>query len=163
MHVVKENDEIKSLARAMGMVSTPEIPSEPDPAGDEEMLEVAKLQLAAIAELLAARHIPLVVYAIPDPFRVRAIMENPGAAKHTSTEEAVLSTLAEQGVPCVYPRDLFAERMVAGEAIYRNGYGHFTEAAHALSANLLEPLLWDHALTAGTPSDSGDEIDIGLD
>ena len=163
MHVVKENEGIKSFARAMGMVSTPEIPPETDPAGDEEMLKVAQLQLAAIAEFLSARRIPLVVYAIPDPFRVREVMENETVSKHSAAEEVVLSTLAQHGVPCVYPRDLFADRTAAGEAMYRNGYGHFTQAAHALSARLLEPLLWHYALGAGTPSDTGDEIDTGLD
>lgn len=157
IHVVKENARIKQLARAMGMVSTPELPSASDPVADAKMMQVAKLQLAAIAEFLAARGIPLVAYVIPDPFRVRAVVEGEADARRTAAEEAVLSAFEKHGVPWVYPRDLFAERIAAGEVIYRNNFGHFTEEAHALSAELLEPLVWKHSLAANAPSNRVDE------
>ena len=156
IHVVKENARIKQLARAMGMVSTPELPPACDPVAEAEMMQVAKLQLAEIAEFLPARRIPLVAYVIPDPFRVRAVIEGKVDLRRTAAEEAVLSTLEEHGVPWVYPRDLFAERITAGEVIYRNSFGHFTTAAHALSADLLEPLVWEHSVAATALSNRAD-------
>ena len=151
IHVVKENARIKQLARAMGMVSTPELPPTRDPVADAEMMQVARLQLAAIAEFLSARRIPLVAYVIPDPFRVRAVIEEDADPVWSAAEEAVQSAFEKQGVPWIYPLELFAERIAAGEVIYRNSFGHFTSAAHALSADLLEPLLWEHSLAAHRP------------
>ncbi len=147
LHLVKESPRIKNLVRRMGMLSTPEDPPADDPAILEDMAAVAEWQLAEIARFLAQHEIPLVTYVIPDPFRVHTFVKEAGrnaALPESLAERVVLSSLKARGVPYIYPRDIFAERMAAGQIIYRNGVGHFSKSGHILSAELLEPLVWEH-------------------
>ena len=141
LHVVKQSDGMRAVARRMGMMSTPAAPARHDPAVRARMLAVAQLQIGAIATSLSSREVPLVTYVIPDPFRVRDAIEAAQQIGRSDRESVVLTALQRESVPYLYPRDEFATRIAAGETIYRNRYGHFTTAGHQLSAALLEPLL----------------------
>ena len=153
LHVVKANPQMKGMARAMGMLSTPNVEAGHLPADAGEMAAVAAYRLAEIARFLRQRNIPLVVYAIPDPFRVHEVRTSvsPKADGNSRlrapdpqplTELVVLSAFRAHGISHVYPRDLFAQRINAGVEVYRKGYGHFSLEGHELSAQLLAPLLW---------------------
>ena len=153
LHVVKANPQMKSLARAMGMLSTPNVEAGHSRVDAEEMAALAEHQLAEIARFLRQRNIPLAVYAIPDPFRVHEVRTSvsPEAEGNSPmrtpdpqplTERSALSAFKAHGISHVYPRDLFAQRINAGVEVYRRGYGHFSLQGHELSAQLLEPLLW---------------------
>ncbi len=153
MRVLKKSGSAMHMARAAGMVSTPDL--EQAAAGrTPEMLAVADHLLHRIVDDLRARHVPLHVLLIPDPFHVNDLV-HAGQAKRDGTpppspqaerqasESGMLQILQQLGVGYTYPRDAFVQARLDGDGYYRNGFGHLTDAAHSAVAELLEEPLWD--------------------
>ncbi|MFH1572015.1 MAG: SGNH/GDSL hydrolase family protein [Gemmatimonadota bacterium] len=144
--LIKSNQGALQLAREAGLVSTPStaVVGRQDL---DEMVAVADELVGRLAAQLSASGVDLLVFVIPDPIRVHHLVTAAGGTpsadppamqeEKAAIEGAVLGLLQRQGIRYLYPRDLFIERLRAGEEIYLNGFGHFTQAAHELSAELL--------------------------
>ena len=157
MRVVKTNRGAMQWARRAGLVSTPNT-AVAGAAHQDRMLAAADHLLGRIADDLATAGVGLLVYVIPDPILLHHRIEaadgaGPAGADETAAagvevdgllrqkarlEAGVLEILHRREIGFLYPGDLFARRLRAGEAMYRDGFGHFTAAAHQLSADLLE-------------------------
>ena len=153
MRLIKTSGGAMNLARAAGMVSTPDIQS--DAGGrPKEMLAVAGHLLERIAADLHQQEVPLFVFVIPDPFYVQDLVDAAQAAQvHTpalrlraerqAVESGVLQILNDLGVEHLYPRELFVQARLQGAGYYRNGFGHFTDEGHRVVARELEKSLWE--------------------
>jgi lysophospholipase L1-like esterase len=149
MRVIKTSGGAMGLARAAGMVSTPDMESDAE-GRLPEMLTVAAHLLERIATDLRQRGVPLFVFVIPDPFYVQdlvdAARDGTSASKlrpqRQAIESGVLQVLRELGVAHLYPRDAFVQARLDGDGYYRNGFGHFTDEAHRVVAKALEEPLW---------------------
>ena len=149
MHVIKRSEGALELARTAGMVSTPRVEADSQHSL-QQMTALADHLLRDMADRLAAVQIELLVYVIPDPLRVNDLLDmeryrlDPNAPvpmfrkDKEFLEVGLLNALRAAGTAFVYPLDEFKTRIAAGEMIYRNGYGHFTQLGHDLSARLLE-------------------------
>lgn len=142
MRVIKTSGAAMGMARAAGMVSTPDLAS--DAAGRvDELLAVARRLLAQIASDLERSGVPLFVFAIPDPFHVHDLARRaPPSLERTAVEDGVLAILVDLGIPHLYPRDEFVRARQDGEGFYRGAFGHFADAAHPRVAALLEDGVW---------------------
>ena len=162
MRLLKKSGSAMQMARAAGMVSTPDL--EGDSGGrTAEMLVVANYLLQRIAEDLRARDVPLFVLVIPDPFHVNDLYKRAGAgrdgtkappldAERQAIESGVLQILGQLNIEYIYPRADFVQARLDGDGYYRNGFGHFTDAAHGAVAALLEEPL-RKLVSVGTRTD----------
>lgn len=142
MRVLKRSVGAMQLARAAGMVSTPDL--ENDAGGRvTEMLKVTEHLLGRIAGDLRDRGVPLAVFVIPDPFHVHDVVRGAPDAERDAIETGVLQILTSLGLDYIYPRELFLQARREGKGLYRNGFGHFTDDAHRLVADQLEQPLWN--------------------
>jgi hypothetical protein len=160
MRVIKTSAGAMAVARAAGMVSTPDMES--DAAGQtEEMTAVGQRLLERIRDDLRARGVPLLVFVIPDPFRVHDLANARRAAEQGTpalrlegeqgqVEAGVLAALTSLGLAHVYPREAFVQARVDGAGYYRNGFGHFTDEAHRVVADLLQPAVSRLLTAAGS-------------
>jgi len=146
MRLVKTNRGAMQLARRAGLVSTPNmVPAAT--ADRDRMLATADHLLGQIAADLDRADIGLLVFVIPDPIRLhhRLLRERGQVSadpqelieQKADLEEGLLRILRERGIQHLYPRAEFEAEIRAGKALYRGGFGHFTSAAHHLSARLL--------------------------
>ena len=147
MYGVKTRPEIAALARGAGMIASPESSTTDDHLVG--MTAMARQLLDGIAAHLRQRRIGLLVYLIPDPLRVRDVIDirrrrrDPGAPlpvfrrDKEFIESRVLGALAQLRIDHLHPRELFIEHIEEGREIYRGGYGHFTAFGHELSARIL--------------------------
>lgn len=149
MRLIKSSPGAMRMARAAGMVSTPDMESDAGVRVDE-MLAVSARLLERIADDLRRQDVPLFVLVIPDPFHVHDLANAVRAAEsgtpalrlagqRPAVEAGVLQALEALGVPFLYPRDEFVRARVDGDGYYRNGFGHFTDVAHARVAQWLAP------------------------
>lgn len=145
--VIKTNRGAMQLAREAGLVSTPNTVAVA--AQDQAlMLATADHLLGRIAQDLEAAGMGLLVLVIPDPVRLHHLVQAARGEALADTEalrrqkayleEGLLGILEARGIRHLYPRDEFVRRIRAGEGLYRNGFGHFTLAAHEHAARLLE-------------------------
>lgn len=142
MRLLKRSTGAMQLARAAGMVSTPDL--ENDAGGRvTQMLAVTRHLLDRIAMDLRTRNIPLAVFVIPDPFHVHDIVRGEVDVERQAIETGVQDILAELQIDHVYPRELFLQSRRHDAGLYRNGFGHFTDAAHGMVAEELDRPLWD--------------------
>ena len=153
MRLIKTSGGAMQLARAAGMVSTPDLQS--DAGGrSAEMIVVATHLLERIASDLRQLDVPLFVFVIPDPFYVQDLVDAARAARdgtpalklraeRQATESGVLQALTQLGIPHLYPRHAFVQARLDGDGYYRNGFGHFTDEAHRVVAEHLEVPLWE--------------------
>ena len=152
MRLIKTSGGAMQLARAAGMVSTPDLESD---AGSRsgEMLKVAAHLLERIATDLRQRGVSLFVFVIPDPFWVQDLVNAARAARDDTPalrlhmqrqeiESGVLQILTQLRIAHLYPRDDFVQARLDGDGYYRNGFGHFTDEAHCVVAGQLEEPLW---------------------
>jgi hypothetical protein len=152
MRLIKTSGGAMQLARAAGMVSTPDLESD---AGSRsgEMLKVAAHLLERIATDLRQRGVSLFVFVIPDPFWVQDLVNAARAARDDTPalrlhmqrqeiESGVLQILTQLRIAHLYPRDDFVQARLDGDGYYRNGFGHFTDEAHRVVAGQLEEPLW---------------------
>ncbi len=151
MRVIKTSGSAMQLARAAGMVSTPDMES--DAGGrTQEMLTVATHLLQQIATDLRDRHVPFFVLVIPDPFHVHHLVNAARAARdgtpalrleaeRVAIESGVLQILTQQGIEYLYPREAFVQARLNGDGYYRNGFGHFTDEGHRVVARQLATAL----------------------
>ena len=152
MRLIKTSGGAMQLARAAGMVSTPDLESD---AGSRsgEMLKVAAHLLERIATDLRQRGVSLFVFVIPDPFWVQDLVNEARAARDDTPalrlhmqrqeiESGVLQILTQLRIAHLYPRDDFVQTRLDGDGYYRNGFGHFTDEAHRVVARQLEEPLW---------------------
>jgi hypothetical protein len=153
MRLIKKSGSAMQMARAAGMVSTPDLEGESG-GRTPEMMIVARHLLQRIVKDLRARGIPLFVLVIPDPFHVndlykRASAERDGTQvppldpERQAIEVGVVQILRQLEVEHTYPRAAFVQARLDGDGYYRNGFGHFTDAAHGAVAALLEEPLRD--------------------
>lgn len=150
MRLIKTNRGAMQMARRAGLVSTPN--TVPAAAADRDrMLATADHLLGRIATDLAEVDTGLLVFVIPDPIRIhhRLLQERGQVSadpeelieQKAILEAGLLGILRDRGIQYLYPRAEFEAQIRAGEAMYRGGFGHFTAAAHDLSARLLaEPV-----------------------
>jgi hypothetical protein len=152
MRLIKTSGGAMQLARAAGMVSTPDLESD---AGSRsgEMLKVAAHLLERIATDLRQRGVSLFVFVIPDPFWVQDLVNAARAARDDTPalrlhmqrqeiESGVLQILTQLRIAHLYPREDFMQARLDGDGYYRNGFGHFTDEAHRVVAGQLEEPLW---------------------
>jgi len=162
LRVVKANRSTMQMAREAGLISTPNLDTR---SADylPEMLGVASELLAGIHQELVVAGVPLFVYVIPDPFRVHDLAtpaadqdepEQQLVRQRADLEGALVRTLLEAGIAHLYPRDRFVRMRVSGERVYRNGFGHFTQLGHQVTAELLEEPLWE--MVAGVSAGGSD-------
>ena len=156
-----------NLARSAGMVSTPRVESDSQQRL-REMSAVADRLLRETARLLAAKEVGLLVYVIPDPLRVHDLLdmeryrEDPTAPvpvfrqDKAYLEAQLLRTLEDGRISYLYPRDQFMAHVASGQAIYRQGFGHFTRLGHELSARLLADRLWGAVALRKSPGTSSE-------
>lgn len=138
VRVIKTSGGAMQLARAAGMVSTPDLESSSDGRA-AELLAVAEHLLQQIVSDLRAADVPLHVLVIPDPFHIHDIARGvPLSSERVAIDEAIPAMLQSLGVSYTYPRELFLERRLQDRGVYRRGFGHFTDEAHVLVADLLE-------------------------
>lgn len=151
MRVIKTNRGAMQLARDAGLVSTPNTAA----AGERDqarMLATADHLLGRMRQDLDEAGVGLLVFVIPDPIRVHHLVQaargevvsDPEDLRQQKArlESGLLRILQDRGIRYLYPRDFFVERILAGEGMYRNGFGHFTAAAHEHVARLLEEPGW---------------------
>ncbi|MDA0336585.1 MAG: hypothetical protein O2782_15595 [bacterium] len=153
MRVLKKSDAAMHMARTAGMVSTPDL-EQAAIGRTAAMLTVADYLLRRIVDDLRARNVPLHVLLIPDPFHVNDLVhavqaERSGTppsapqAERQAIESGMLQILQQLGLGYTYPRAAFVQARLHGDGYYRNGFGHLTDAAHRVVAELLEQPLWD--------------------
>lgn len=117
-----------------------------------EMLSIARMQLHAIKEHLAARHVPLFVLMIPDPFRVQhlAFPDKPEDQDFETApqdrlyfERGLLDILRSDNLAYVYPIDLFVKEVRQDHMIYLRNTGHLSAEGHRRVAEVLNKPIWE--------------------
>ncbi len=144
LRVIKSSGSAMALARAAGMVSTPDLAR--DSAGQHDhMLRTSHRLLDRLITRLEQRSLPLHVFLIPDPFLVHDLAQQERGIGFVApddprlqTETMVRQVLTDRHVSYTWPRDLFVEANLSGDGVYRGGFGHFTDAAHLRVTDLLE-------------------------
>jgi lysophospholipase L1-like esterase len=142
---IRANSGLLAIARNNGFVSwapTQRLSEQQR----SEVLAIARLQFHGIKEHLAARHVRLFVLGIPDPFRVRDVAAGhidpdlAGTAPNDRAfvEQGFLTILETEGIPHVYPLNLFVNQVRQGHSMYLNNAGHLTADGHRHIAEALE-------------------------
>lgn len=161
LRLIKSSGSAMAIARAAGMVSTPDLAR--DAAGQHaQMLQTGKRLLDNLITDLDRQMLPLHVLLIPDPFLVHDLAQQARGVGSVAaddvrrqSEAAIIQTLIDRDITFTNLQDRFVEANLQGEGVYRHGFGHFTDAAHPLVADVLvEPvskLL--RPRTAGMPLD----------
>jgi lysophospholipase L1-like esterase len=154
MRVIKTNRGAMDLARQAGMVSTPDL--EGDAGGrTEEIVEVGQRLLRRLHAALGRQQTPWFVLVLPDPFRVHDLvrLRTDGAPapdeERAAIDAGVLAELRRLGVPHLYPLERFVEAGRRDDGVYRNGFGHLTDEAHGVVADLLAAPIEDLLAEAG--------------
>lgn len=159
LRVIKSSTSAMAIARAAGMVSTPDLAS--DAAGQQAHLRaVAARLLRQILMDLRQLDVPVHVLLIPDPFLVHDLaQQHRGVGKVAADDERlqlealVQKVLQEEDVTFTAPRERFFAANLEGVGVYRGGFGHFTDTAHCMVADLLEApvrqLLVKHSAAEG--------------
>ena len=147
LRVIKSSGSAMAIARAAGMVSTPDLARHA--AGQHRhMLEVGARLLERLIDDLQKQSLHLHVLVIPDPFLVHDLAQQQRGIgtvatndERFATEAMVEHVLKRKGVTSTWLRERFVEANLDGSGVYRHGFGHFTDAAHPLVAKwLAEPV-----------------------
>ncbi|MBT4100841.1 MAG: SGNH/GDSL hydrolase family protein [Gemmatimonadetes bacterium] len=166
LRVIKSSGSAMAIARAAGMVSTPDLARHA--AGQHRhMLEVGETLLKDLIDDLQEQSLPLHVLVIPDPFLVHDLAQQHRGIgtvaiddERYQTEAMVEHVLKRKGVTSTWLRDRFVQANLDGSGVYRHGFGHFTDAAHPLVAKwLAEPV---SRLLGPSPVTTPPEIDMRL-